>query len=556
MAARRLAEAIAVDFWGAETVNFDDEGAIDFNAKESKSPVVQDIFNNIIAIKSIPKWVKEVKDESSFKSVTNEPNEGDDYANKKSRYFHPRDRNGKVLRNRYTTENVQEAMSAYVESCADARSEVERVLTKLAWDIVDNDHLPAILQAGHLNMILGTAAHHAANSNARGWGTGTIYDNDDDHPDFSSAGHFNGVWPYWMDRSESVSNTFNLDGLFLLTAPNMSGKSTLMRSTAAAALLINCGLCAPVGPGSAVRRFDSIFVRGASADVPTEDKSAFGAEMGDVAALLRSCGERSLVFVDEIGRGTSPKDGTSLAGAILEKMSESYMSGMFATHLHGILKLPFSSVAKERLRKKRMAISEDNSDGRLRWTYLLEDGVCTNSLALLTAAKFGLPPSILNRAEELNQFWEEGSKEDDKEKSIADLNIHETPSASIQQAVTILEEAVGKSSSIHQIPPLYMSPPSLEGNSCLYVLQIGDEENKKNLRYYVGETDSLSQRLSQHRSKGKDWSSLSAIAISVEGGKSYARNLESLVIQRMAKSGFNLVSITDGMTIRSRGRTE
>ena len=173
----------------------------------------------------------------------------------------------------------------------------------------------------------------------------------------------------------------------------------------------------------------------------------------------------------------------------------------------------------------------------------------------MTAAKFGLPSSILNRAEELNQFWEEGSKEDDKEKSIADLNIHETPSASIQQAVTILEEAVGKSSSIHQIPPLYMSPPSLEGNSCLYVLQIGDEENKGKLRYYVGETDSLSQRLSQHRSKGKDWSKLSSVAIQVDN-KSLARNVESLVIQQMAKSGFDLVSITDGRSIRHSGRAE
>lgn len=104
-----------------------------------------------------------------------------------------------------------------------------------------------------------------------------------------------------------------------------------MRSTAAAALLLSCGLCAPVAIGSSIRRFDSLFVRGASADVPTENKSAFGAEMNDISSLLRNCGNRSLVFVDEIGRGTSPKDGTSLAGAILERMTEEGMSGMFAT---------------------------------------------------------------------------------------------------------------------------------------------------------------------------------------------------------------------------------
>jgi DNA mismatch repair ATPase MutS len=133
--------------------------------------------------------------------------------------------------------------------------------------------------------------------------TATVYDDtdNDDEDAASSAGYFNSVWPYWMSQSASVSNSFDLDGMFLLTAPNMSGKSTLMRSTAAAVLTINTGLCGPVKSGTRIRRFDSIF-----------DKSAFGSEMGDVASLLRSCGSRSLVFVDEIGRGTSPKDGTSL----------------------------------------------------------------------------------------------------------------------------------------------------------------------------------------------------------------------------------------------------
>jgi hypothetical protein len=369
-AAKRLAEAVALDFWGVgdDNISYDDDCTIInlSEAKESKSPIIQDIFNNLILIKSIPSWAEQ---------------KGTKYDEVSDYYFNPRDRNGKVLRTRFTTSLVQEALSDYVEACSNARAEVERVLTRLSWDLVDGGHLSAILQSSHLNLILATAAHHAASSNAKGWSVATVHDDDNDDDDGekeSSAGYFRCVWPYWMDRSESVSNSFDLDGLFLLTAPNMSGKSTLMRSTAAAALMINAGLCAPVNPGSSVRRFDSIFLRGASADVPTEDKSAFGAEMGDVASLLRTCGRKSLVFVDEIGRGTSPKDGTSLAGAILEQMSGvSRMNGMFATHLHGILKLPYSSAAEARIRKKRMAITED-SQGELKWTYTLEDGVCTN----------------------------------------------------------------------------------------------------------------------------------------------------------------------------------
>jgi len=385
-AAKRLAEAVAKDFWGVndDSICHENDCAIInlSEAKESKSPVVQDIFNNLLSIKSIPSWAKQKGtkyDESSDSSSDDE--ESEERIAVQPRYFNPRDRNGKILGTRFTTLRVQEALSDYVEACSNARAEVERVLTRLSWDLVDGGHLPTILQSSHLNLVLATAAHHAASSNQKGWSVATVYDGDDDNDDSdieSSAANFNGVWPYWMDRSQSVSNSFELDGMFLLTAPNMSGKSTLMRSTAAAAHMINAGLCAPVKPGSSVRRFDSIFLRGASADVPTEDKSAFGAEMGDVASLLRSSGRKSLVFVDEIGRGTSPKDGTSLAGAILEQMSGvSCMSGMFATHLHGILNLPYSSAAEARLRKKRMAITED-SHGELKWTYTLEDGICTN----------------------------------------------------------------------------------------------------------------------------------------------------------------------------------
>ena len=269
-AADKLAEAVAHDFWGIGKYEGCSTGLS--SSREEKSPILQDIFNNIFAIKSVPAWAE------------------------KTQYYHPRDRNGKELRTRYTTERVDEALKEYVASCEDASSAVESVLAKLAQKLCDDGHLPAVVQASHTNLILSTAAHHAANANTLGWNMASIEDDSEQkHP-----GHFDNVWPYWMDRSESVGNTFTLDGLFLLTAPNMSGKSTVMRSTAAAALLTICGLCAPLGSDSYVRRFDNIFVRGASADVPTESKSAFGAEMGDIAALLRACGKNSLVFVDEV----------------------------------------------------------------------------------------------------------------------------------------------------------------------------------------------------------------------------------------------------------------
>mmetsp|Transcript_44669 Transcript_44669/g.93744 ORF Transcript_44669/g.93744 Transcript_44669/m.93744 type:complete len:191 (+) Transcript_44669:1-573(+) len=189
----------------------------------------------------------------------------------------------------------------------------------------------------------------------------------------------------------------------------------------------------------------------------------------------------------------------------------------------------------------------------------MEDGVCTNSLALLTAAKFGLPESILQRAEEFSGHWNAGVGHSDQGPTSITKVSSRGVDHNIQHAVTILEEVVGNGSSSIQIPPSYMSPPSLEGTSCVYILLIGAGEEQggtsSKMRCYIGETDSLSQRLAQHRSKGKDWSSLHAIAIKIEDGKSSARNVESLVIRRMAKRGFNLISITDGKTVRSPGRT-
>lgn len=108
--------------------------------------------------------------------------------------------------------------------------------------------------------------------------------------------------------------------------------------------------------------------------------------------------------MDEIGRGTSPRDGARFAAAIFEAMSSRGMRGVFATHLHDILKLPLRS--RERIITKQMAIvrATDIGEGTsYEWTYRLEDGVCNDSLATGTAKRFALPPEIIERADVLGQ---------------------------------------------------------------------------------------------------------------------------------------------------------
>jgi len=342
----------------------------------------------------------------------------------------------------------------------------------------------------------------------------------------------------------------------------------LMRSTAAAALLTACGLCAPVGPDSWIRRFDSVFVRGASSDVPSEGKSAFGAEMGDIAALLRSCGQRSLVFVDELGRGTSPRDGTSLAGAVLEAMAIKGMCGFFATHLHGILRLPLKADANARLIRKRMAINENALGDQVQnygWTYKIEDGICTDSLAMKTAERFGLPKDVLNRAGAFSvlvndvEIVSSLTDQESQDKPASTVNCvrrkERKPRCEIDPGIfslckisTIVEEMVKAKAFL--IPPTYMPPAQIAGCPCVYVLEVdgGTSVNQEipRSRFYVGQTANLPNRLTQHRKKGKEWKMLSAIAIPIEGGTDDARNVERCLIRELSRLGYELISWADG----------
>jgi len=124
--------------------------------------------------------------------------------------------------------------------------------------------------------------------------------------------------------------------------------------------------------------------------------------MDDLRVVLRDCTPRSLVMVDELGKGTSSRDGAAIAGALLEHLDRAKVSGIFATHLHEILELPLDL---KRVQKKRMGL-EMTPTGEVTWTYLLEDGECLDSLALETARRYGLPSSLISRAEQLSHSFD------------------------------------------------------------------------------------------------------------------------------------------------------
>lgn len=504
-AANNLATVVARDFWLLSPKQIE---AGDIGSAKTAPLMVQDIFNNLVALKAIP-------------SLAN-----------RSDFIHPRDRNGKLLKTRYTTNDVQDAIGDYVSACENACTDVSQALIRLSMKLSTEGHLPAVVQAAHSNLIMSVAFHHAVKANSMGWTFGKVIE----AKETNVAGVFKSVWPYWMDRSEAVANSFDLQGMWVLTAPNMSGKSTVMRSTAAAALLTICGLCAPLQPGSVVRRFDSIFVRGASSDVPAEGMSAFGAEMSDISSMLRTCGTKSLVFVDELSRGTSPRDGTRLAAAILESMAVSGMSGVFATHLHDIVALPLKT---DRLVHKRMATSNQKVlERETRWTYRLEDGICTDSMALCTARQFGIPSQVIERAEQLSSYLPENS--------VCGDSAYMSP----ESVETVIKSITARKP--RQVDPGWSVPASFDGRSCLYVLELQTSPR----RFYVGESDDVRTRLSTHRAKGKHWKAATAFIVSAPHGKTEAREWETRTIRQLAALGYMLESTADGRKLRVDSRSD
>jgi hypothetical protein len=286
-----------------------------------------------------------------------------------SSLYHPKDRFNKVMKTRWTNKRLDDAVAEYVAACEECERAVSDVLKSLAATITDMPRsLETIRCAGYVNHISVFALDHARLSISRGWYLASCEEGGG-----GEGGGLKGVWPYWMSKDVGAGNDVDLESMVLLTAPNMSGKSTLMRSTAAAALLTMCGMFSPTKQGSVIRPYNTVFFRGASSDVPSEDKSAFGKECEDVREMFLTCDENSLVFIDELGRGTSPIDGTALAAAVLEGMQARRMSGFFATHLHNVLDLDLRG--GEGISRKRMGMRVGAGD-EVDWTYRLEDGVC------------------------------------------------------------------------------------------------------------------------------------------------------------------------------------
>jgi len=188
------------------------------------------------------------------------------------------------------------------------------------------------------------------------------------------------------------------DRLLIITGPNMGGKSTVLRQTAIICILAQLGCFVPA-ERARLPLLDRIWTRVGASDDLTRGRSTFMVEMTETAAILHSASSRSLVLLDEIGRGTATFDGLSIAWAVAEYLHDSAdhaAKTLFATHYHELTELA------ERLPgAQNYQITASEREGEVIFLHRLERGRASKSYGIEVARLAGLPPAVLANAREV-----------------------------------------------------------------------------------------------------------------------------------------------------------
>jgi DNA mismatch repair protein MutS len=206
-----------------------------------------------------------------------------------------------------------------------------------------------------------------------------------------------------------VPNDVTLNGdsqVLIVTGPNMSGKSTILRQVALTALLAHVGSFVPA-QAALIGLTDRIFTRVGAVDDIGRGQSTFLVEMHETARILHQASPRSLVILDEIGRGTSTFDGLALAWAVAEHLHDLDDRGvktLFATHYQELTEL---SRLKPRVKNFQVLVTE--SQGNIVFLHRLQPGAASKSYGIQVARLAGVPPEVIDRAGEVLENLEAGT---------------------------------------------------------------------------------------------------------------------------------------------------
>lgn len=206
--------------------------------------------------------------------------------------------------------------------------------------------------------------------------------------------------------------------IMMITGPNMSGKSALLRQTALIALMAQIGSFVPASAAK-IGLVDKIFTRVGASDNISLGESTFMTEMNEAAAILNNMTQRSLILFDELGRGTSTYDGISIAWAIVEHIHENGKcrpKTLFATHYHELNEMENTF---PRVVNYNVSVREIN--GKVVFMRKLERGGSEHSFGIHVARLAGMPPSIVRRADQVLQTLESKESSDSPKADVSNL---------------------------------------------------------------------------------------------------------------------------------------
>jgi len=241
-----------------------------------------------------------------------------------------------------------------------------------------------------------------------------------------------------------VPNDIYLDNdtqqILIITGPNMAGKSALLRQTALIVLMAQMGSFVPA-ENAVIGIIDKVFTRVGASDNLSRGESTFMVEMTETASILNNLSDRSLILMDEIGRGTSTYDGVSIAWAIVEYLhshKDFKPKTLFATHYHEL-----NQLAEDFVRVKNFNVSVKEIGDKIIFMRKLKEGGSQHSFGIHVAQIAGMPNKVVLRANEILRFLEK-----DKHKNETKKKFDELPKANQQIS---LFEIDPKTKAIHDL---------------------------------------------------------------------------------------------------------
>lgn len=269
-----------------------------------------------------------------------------------------------------------------------------------------------------------------------------------------------------VSNFEYVSNDCVMDPsicTLLITGPNMSGKSTYMRQLAIIIILAQMGSFVPADSAN-LPIIDKIFTRIGASDDLVSGESTFMVEMKEAKNAICNATIDSLILFDELGRGTATYDGMSLAAAILEYVNQNIQcKTLFSTHYHEL-----TSLERKITSIKNIHVSAKEENGHITFLHKIKSGAIDKSYGIHVAKLAGMPEELLQKAEEILNFYESDSKSKKKSKIDDD---------SIQLAMNFEEKKTDPfKEKLDKIDPMHLTP--IEALNVLYELKMLKTDSK------------------------------------------------------------------------------